>query len=204
MAVYDNSYSRFVALTKIVLPLAALALLSTLFLFARVINTDGALPFANVDVKEIAREQRLTAPKFAGITRDGASIEIAASSARPSPQDPGRVNGSDLTALVTYAQGATFALSAPFGEIDAGTGTAVLTGGVDMETSTGYTVKTKGLSASLEVTSMASHGKVDAEGPLGTLTAGQMDVALNNERYLLVFKEGVHLVYDPRKGRKRD
>lgn len=204
MAVYDNSYSRFVAWTKIVLPLAALGLLSTLFLFARVIDTEGALPFANVDVKEIAREQRLSEPRFAGITRDGAAIEIAATSARPSATDPGRVNGSDLTALVTYPEGATFALSSPYGEIDAGTGTAVLSGGVDMETSTGYMVKTSGLSASLEVTSMASHGKVDAEGPIGTLSAGQMDVALNNGRYLLVFKEGVRLVYDPRKGKERE
>jgi len=204
LAVYDNSYSRFVAWTKIVLPLAALGLLSTLFLFARVINTEGALPFANIDVKELARQQRLSEPKFAGITRDGAAIEMAATSAQPSADDPSRVKGADLTALVTYPQGGTFALSAPLGEIDPGTGTAVLSGGVDMETSTGYVIRTSGLSASLEVTSMASHGKVDAKGPLGTLTAGQMDVALNNGRYLLVFKEGVHLVYDPGKGRKRD
>lgn len=182
------------------LPLAALGLLSTLFLFARSINIDGTLPFAKVDVQEIAREQRLSSPRFAGITRDGASIEISAASARPDANDPGRVTGKDLMAVITYPQGATFSIDAPQGEIDPATGKAVLSGGVDMKTSTGYNIRTQGISASLEVTSMASHGKVDAEGPLGTLTAGQMDVALNNGQYLLVFKEGVRLVYQPVKG----
>ncbi len=203
MATYDNSYSRFVAWTKIVLPLAALGLLSTLFLFARAVNIDGTLPFAKVDVQEIAREQRLSAPRFAGITRDGASIEISAASAKPDIKEPGRVTSKDLMAVVTYPQGATLSIDAPKGEIDPGTGKAVLSGGVDVKTSTGYRIQTEGLSASLEVTSMASHGKVEAKGPLGSLTAGQMDVALNNGQYLLVFKEGVRLIYKPAKGNEK-
>ena len=40
MTMYDNSYSRFVALTKVILPIIALGILSTLFLFSRDIDPD--------------------------------------------------------------------------------------------------------------------------------------------------------------------
>ena len=47
----------------------ALALLATLFLLADRIDPDDALPYAEVDVEDRAREPRMTAPTYAGITR---------------------------------------------------------------------------------------------------------------------------------------
>lgn len=197
MAAFDNTYSRFVAWTKIVLPLAALGLLSTLFLFARSVDPNGSLPFFEVDVEEIAREQRLTAPNFAGVTRDGASIEIAAKVARPDLDNPQRMTGQELSADIVLPNGETIHIEAPEGAIDADAGDAVITGGIRLETSTGYVVTTSGLTTSLEATSLSSHGRVDVDGPLGVMNAGQFDVTLEGDRYLLVFKNGVELVYEP-------
>ena len=56
MAAAGIAYSRFVALAKVVLPLAALRLFATLFLIARQIDPDAAIPFAEVDVEQFARD----------------------------------------------------------------------------------------------------------------------------------------------------
>lgn len=88
----DNLHSRLVSWLKVVLPLAALAILSTLFLVARTINPDDAIPYADVDVADRVREPRITAPTWAGITSDGAALSVEAAAARPgqSPGEEGR------------------------------------------------------------------------------------------------------------------
>ena len=68
---------------KVALPLTALAILSTLFLIARKIDPDAALPYAEVDIADRLREPRMTAPAFSGVTRDGAAITVTAAEARP-------------------------------------------------------------------------------------------------------------------------
>ena len=54
MAARDNVHSRVVFWLKIILPLLALAILSTLFLFSRRIDTDQALPYAEVSGSTVA------------------------------------------------------------------------------------------------------------------------------------------------------
>ncbi len=64
MATYDNTYSRVVAWLKVLLPVIALVLLSTMFLISRTIDPSRAIPFANVDVEGMVRDQRISAPAF--------------------------------------------------------------------------------------------------------------------------------------------
>ena len=52
----DNVHSRVVGWLKILLPLAALALLSTLFLFSRGSDPTANLPFSETELNEIARQ----------------------------------------------------------------------------------------------------------------------------------------------------
>lgn len=200
MAAYDNSYSRFVAWTKILLPLAALGLLSTLFLFSRNTDPTGTIPFSKVNVEEIAREQRLSSPRFAGVTQDGSSIEVSARVARPDPDFPQRMTGDDLNALIELPTKATIRITAPTGELDAGEGQITISGGVHVTTSSGYQMTSEDLIALLETTSLSTTGLVNADGPLGTLEAGRMELALIDDQYLLVFKDRVKLIYEPSKG----
>ena len=51
-------HSRLVGWLKVVLPLAALAILSTLFLLADLIDPTAAIPYAEVDVEDLARDPR--------------------------------------------------------------------------------------------------------------------------------------------------
>ena len=200
----DNPYSRFVAWAKIVLPLAALALLSTVFLLARHIDPTQAIPFAEIDVEELAREQRISAPNYAGVTEDGAAISVTASTARPDPDSPERVDATDLEAELITATGARYQLSSQRGEIDSGADMAYLQGGVVVTTSSGYRITSDAMSTSLSRTLLESEGPVQADGPAGRLDAGSMSLAPlpdaegdDSANHLLVFNKGVKLVYTP-------
>lgn len=199
MPAYDNAHSRMVAWLKILLPLAALAILSTVFLVARTIDPAQDLPFANVDVAELAREQRIGGPTFSGMTADGAALTISAATVRPNLGETDTASASEIEAEILLPIGTTITLHALDGVIDAATKTAELGGGVEITTSTGYRIQTDRLAALLDTTQLESGGAISASGPLGTITAGRMLISQDAETatYLLVFKDRVKLIYTP-------
>lgn len=203
MATYDNSYSRFIAWTKVILPIIALGILSTLFLFSRGIDPSLSIPYADVDVEELAREQRVGAPNYAGVTQDGSAISITAKAARPDPDNSEIVTATDLTAIIEDPAGGYVDITASNGVIDSGQKIVTLSGGVRVKTSTGYTINTSKMITALDETAAFTEGSITADGPLGTLEAGLMELRPENGEkgsHLLVFKGGVKLIYDP-KGR---
>lgn len=198
MASFDNAYSRFITLAKILLPLAALGLLSTLFLFSRHVDPVGNLPYSQVDVEQLAHEQRINAPNYAGVTEDGTAISVAADTARPDIATPGNAEASGLTARLDFADGSRTDITSAEGQIDNNAGKVLLHGGVTIDTSSGYHITTEALTTALNRTDVFSDSTVQATGPLGTLTAGQMQISQQGDAgYVLVFKRGVKLVYEP-------
>lgn len=193
----DNFHSQLVGWLKIALPLAALALLSTLFLFSRGPTTTSTIPYA--DIEEAARSQRVTKPYYAGVTPSGTSISITASVARPDPESPEIVTARDLRAEVLRDDGLRVELNAMEGTLDSAGQVAHLTGLARVESSDGYQVETRGLDADLETGRIASHGEVAARAPFGELSAGKLVVepASGDTAQQLHFTEGVKLVYRP-------
>lgn len=199
MATYDNVHSRVVFWLKIILPLLALVILSTLFLFSRRVDTDKALPYAEVDVEDLARDQRLTTPEYSGVTLDGAALMIHASTARPGT-DTGAATADSLVASYEAPDGLRIDLSAAEGRIDEASGRMSLTGNVRIVTSTGYRMTTPGLDSALDRTELHSAGTVRAEAPYGTIDAGNMVIRHEDAGipgYVLLFNEGVKLIYEP-------
>lgn len=200
MAADSNRYSRFVAWAKVLLPLGALALLATLFLIARQIDPEAAIPFAEVDVERFAREARIGAPEFSGVTEDGTVVALTAEQARPDPAEPGRMTAERLSAEFEVPDGSRVTAVAGQGAVDSPAQRIELLGGVEVTTSTGYRVQSDGLWAALDRTSLASTGPVEAEGPPGRIAAEAMEMTQDPENpatYVLVFKGGVRLVYEP-------
>ena len=201
MATYDNTYSRVVAWLKVLLPVIALVLLSTMFLISRTIDPSRAIPFANVDVDGMVRDQRISAPAFSGVTRDGAALSFKAETARPLPDRTDGLSAESLTARIETPDGAQVDIEAANALIDGGAGLLSLSGGVVVTTSTQYRIEAEGLTSHLDRAELESDGAVHATGPLGVLDAGQARIAPedgNASTYLLVFKEGVKLVYVPK------
>ncbi|MFP1643580.1 hypothetical protein [Pontitalea aquivivens] len=201
MAAYDNSHSWLVAGAKIALPLAALALLSTLFLLAERVDPTAAIPYARINVEELAREQRVTAPQFAGMTEDGAALSITAETARPDPDGGSGASAAKLLAHMETAGGLVADLFSLSGRIDPSAGHVILSDGVRIETSTGYLLTTQRLEARTDRSEMIAPGPVQAQSPLGRIEAGSMALISNDGgvTHQLVFKDGVKLIYQPEK-----
>lgn len=194
-----DRHTRVVAWLKVALPLTALVILSTLFLVARRIDPEAALPYAEVDVEDLAREPRMTAPTYAGTTSDGSALTLSADEARPASEgSAARAAGLRLD-LATPDGGRTELLAAE-ARMDDTAQELVLSGGVTLETSTGYRLETAEVAARLDRTGLESRAPVKATGPAGEITAEGLVLGQDNRTpgaYVLVFKGNVRLVYQP-------
>lgn len=195
-----DRYSRLVLWLKVALPLTALAILSTLFFVAETLDPEAAIPYAEVDVAKILREQGATSPAFGGVTADGVQIALSAASIRPEEQDRNRWIGRSLAARLDLPSGISISIQSPEGVVDAKQSQALLQGGAVLETSTGYRVTTDRIVASLETSSVVAENGIVATGPPGEITAGRMTLNrmdTDPPSHHLVFEDGVRLVYTP-------
>lgn len=199
MAFADNAYSRFVAWVKIILPLAAIALLSMMFLFARTNDPETVIPFADIDVEQLAREQRLANPSYAGVTEDGRAISFSAGEIQGIANSSDQIVALDLAATLTRGEEEELRIQAPRAVINQDTGDARLLGGALMSTASGFTVQTDELRANLRNTAFESAGTIQIEGPFGSVVAGQMRITTKPETgdYLVDFTNGVKVLYLP-------
>lgn len=201
MARRDNAYSRLVAWLKLLLPLAALAILSTLFLVARTIDPSRAIPNAPVDVETLARDPRIGAPDYTGVTADGTAIRVVAETAWPDLADQGRMSARIVSGVLETPGGGRYEMSALEGFIDGEAGQVRLTGDVILTAPAGYELRSETVIAALDRTRLEGTGATRASGPPGTITSNGfvMRPATVGERdYVLVFLGGVKLIYDPK------
>lgn len=195
---YDDTYSWIVAGAKIVLPLTALVLLSTLFLVSERIDPTQPIPYADIDLDELAREPRLTQPRFAGVTEDGAALTVSASAARPESGGTG-ASATDIVARIDGPGGFVADITAREGRLDPTVAEVQLSGAVKLTTSAGYAITSERLNLSTDRTSIESPGSVTADAPFGQLVAGSMSLRADGPGapHLLVFNAGVKLIYLP-------
>ena len=191
----DNLYSQIIVWAKILLPLAAIALLSTLFLFARNSGTPDETALARVE--EIARDQRLSAPEFSGLTEEGATIVISAKSAQPDAARPDTISIDDIGLRMNTPEGVQIDIQAVEGEIDGRAQVARLLGLAKVATSNGYELETNGLIADLKSGVVTSEGLLEVRAPFGEISAGSVrfDTASDDAGHRMLFTNGVRLLY---------
>ncbi|WP_415922365.1 LPS export ABC transporter periplasmic protein LptC [Tateyamaria sp. SN6-1] len=192
-----DRYSRIVAWLKVLLPLAALALLSTLFLLSR--NTDpvAAVPFADDELLDRVRDEQITGPFFSGTTTDGDRVSVAAGTMRTGLGKASEVE--DLSAQIDMQSGTRIILFSDAGQFDMTNAQSNLTGNVVVTTSTGFKMTTDSLLADFDAMQVDAPQPVAATSPFGTLNAGQMRMERRgaDENAHLIFTDGVKLIYDP-------
>ncbi|MBF9035911.1 hypothetical protein HKCCE2091_16815 [Rhodobacterales bacterium HKCCE2091] len=189
-----NRYSTWIAWAKIVLPLIALAILSTLFLFSGRPDPESALPIYE-GAAELAREQRLGSPRFAGTLEDGREILFAAESAAPVPDTTDRFTAEVVSARLVLAPGLEALIDAPAADIDMVRDEATLDGGVELMRTDGLRLSTETLTLGLSAFRAEAPSEVHAEAPGLTLDAGAMAVS---EDEVIRFTGGVRVLYEPR------
>lgn len=180
MAARDG-HSRRVGLLKVVLPLAALALLSSLVLLSE--ERTPVVP------AEGEGERRVGSPDYAAVTEDGSRISVLARLARPDGAGGGlaevldaRIEGETRSATVTGTTGIV-------GEDRT---TLALTDGT-LATSEGYAVSANAIDIALTETLVEGRGAVTGTGPGTRIDAAEMRM----DRTTLTFTGDVRLIYQP-------
>lgn len=202
MAQFDNLHSQLVFWLKVLLPLMALALLATLFLFGRQVRPEDAIPYADATAAAAAKEPRLTDATYVGMTSDGAAISIKSADARPGVAGTSNAGtATDLSSLIDLPGGSHVTMTAGAGRLDQAAGQAILTQNVHLSSTNGYVVDTPGMSVALAQTDVTSLGAVAAKGPGVTLNAKAMHIGQDpSGGYVMDFTGGVTLIYSPRGG----
>ncbi|APG48699.1 LPS export ABC transporter periplasmic protein LptC [Phaeobacter porticola] len=198
-----DGYSRLVAYLKVLLPLTALALMSTMFLISRGVDTEAVVPFAQQDLQDRTRGQQITAPFYSGTTAKGDEIMVTAKSARPgSASSP--ATALNLEAEIRMVEGGSFFMSSDTGALRPDKDIANFRGDVEILTSDGLKVTTDALNAALNGVRADSPGPVQASGAFGALTAGAMQIDTKTEDgpVHMVFNKGVKLLYDPQQSER--
>ncbi|MFC4214343.1 hypothetical protein ACFP4H_06145 [Pseudophaeobacter arcticus] len=194
-----DQYSRMVSYLKVFLPLAALALLSTLFLISPGSDTEAVIPFADREIEERLRGQQVTAPFFSGSTAQGDEIWVTAAMARANADQ--RVIASNLRAEIRMVTGGQITLTSDRGTVHPDQDLARFVGNVEITTADGMVVQTEVLKSQLSAVHAESPGAIRATGDLGDLTAGHMEISSETVGgpVHLLFTKSVKLVYSPLK-----
>lgn len=196
----DNGYSRLVTWLKIVLPLTALAILSSLFLVSRTIDGELSLPYSTVDASDRLREPRLTRPTFSGISDDGAAVTVTAEDMRPVLGKPDEGTARDLMVRMESLGGTVTTLEAATGWMNSETEDVVLGGGVIVTTSNGYRLTAPDMTGSVARTDLFATGGVAGDSPFGPITSDTMQITPDPDApgsHVIDFNGSVRLLYHP-------
>lgn len=190
-------YSRLIAWLKILLPLGALVLLSTIFLYSRNPDPIAVIPVLSNGV-DPSQDEQVGRPFYAGTTDAGHALTLAARQARTVSDGQSGIRADDLRAVLDMDEGNRITIDATLGQMD-NNDNLLLRDGVTLHSSSGYTVRTDGLNAAIDHVAIESTGPVDAEGPGLTLSAGRLQVSEDETTtdIQLLFTDGVNLVYTP-------
>lgn len=195
-----DRYSRLVVWLKVLFPLMALALLSTLFLLSRAVDPEALIPFADKEIQDRLRDQQVTGPVYQSITADGDEISFSAEKLTTPPGEVGANQAEQVEVVMDLASGSSVFLNAETGHFNIAQDIANLQGDVVITTSTGYRIVSDQLITQISSLEVNSPGPVKADGPPGKLDAGTMTLSAGKQGKpaQLVFTNGVKLIYSPK------
>lgn len=198
-----DRYSRMVAWLKVALPLAALGLLSTLFLLSRVVDPTESIPFADTEVQDRLLNQQISGPYYSGTTASGDKIAFVAEKVVTPNGLTGANRAEDVFVKIEMVSGTTMNVTSKRARVNVGQDVADLTGNVVITTSQGYIITSEALIARIAALDLRSPDTVFATTPAGELTAGSMRLMSPepNTPAQLVFTNGVKLIYQPKQAK---
>jgi lipopolysaccharide export system protein LptC len=195
-----DGYSRLIALLKVLLPLMALALLSTLFLLSRNQTITTEIPYADPSIQNRQSGQQITEPFFSGSTDTNDRIFVSATRLVTTGSNTGQNEIEEVFAQIDTPGGTRIQLEAKKGTVNLNTRLLQLQGDVVFTTSTGYELRSDLFNARTATLHVHAPGPVTGLGLFGTLDAGAMTLhqTKGQESPHLSFNNGVRLLYKPK------
>lgn len=179
------------------LPLAALGLLATIFMLSH--QREAALDLtAYLKVSDgSALQTGIGQPTFSGDTDQGDRVIIRAD--RAMPDGDGVIAAEQVRADVALNTGGEISMTARRGDFLDGENRLDLSGGVEVTTSNGYVVQTDAVQIRIDHVSGQTTSHVQAHGPVGQLRADRMEVTQDQATgdVQMHFTGNVKLIYLP-------
>lgn len=198
-----DGHSRMVQFLKVVLPLVAIGMLSTVFLLSRSIETNVSVPFTQQDIDKRLADQVVTQPDYRGTTRKGEDVQIEATRATQGTEGEAPT-AAEFRGRLGLLSGGVITLDSNSGLIRPDKNTATFVGDVVITTTDGIVVTTDLLNTALDEIRGDTPGQVDGTGIIGDFTAGRMTFGTEKKDgpVHIIFTDGVKLVYEPKKAER--
>ena len=195
---FGDSYSAFVVWQKTLLPIVALGMLSTIFLFSGRVDVTQSLPYAKLNIAEIVREQRITKPYFSGVSYNDTEITLSAAYASSDTQNADILNITDLSIILTSEHAKTVRITAGLGTLDATKQKVTVSKDVYLTAMPDFWLKTNSLTIDLKQGVATADTMFQSVTALGTINAGNMIVKTITNDQQIIFTNGVRLIYYPK------
>mgnify|MGYP001092648953 CR=1 FL=1 len=195
---FDDGYSALVAWLKTLLPIVALGLLSTIFLFSGRVDVTQSLPYTEHNIAEIVREQRITRPYFTGIASNGTEIALSAAYASPQIENAHILEITDLSVVLRSTSDRMVQVTAGQGALDSTRQTAQISTDVHIAALPDFWVTTEALDMNFNQGFISAKGGFQGVTSLGAITAGEMHLQMTADDQQIVFLNDVRLVYSPK------
>jgi len=193
----DGRYARRKRNLKIALPLIALGTLALIFLAPKEQIGEG-LGLSPEDREALSEGLRLVSPRFTGATEKGEPYALRAEWALPDGPSPERIDMGDLEGRIDLSDGRTVTLAAPEGQFRPRARGLTLSGGIAIDSSDGYSVRTEAATVDGRASTVVADTPVEAWGPSGRLEAGSMRATRDESgKDVVTFDGGVRLVFRP-------
>jgi lipopolysaccharide export system protein LptC len=164
-------YSRFVALMKRLLSLAAFLIIAAVLAFFFVQRMPRRLQMSYERLGRIQNDLTMVKPRLTGADAKGNPFVITAASAIQDAGNPKKARLKNLEADLTLDKQNWIDARARTGMVDMAAGQLELSGGIDVFTATGYELHSNSASANLKQSIIHGHETVTGQGPQGTLRA---------------------------------
>lgn len=191
--------ARRVRQLRIALPALALVLVGVFALSSQLrgIDEEFAAQFSNLDSAEDVL--RTESPRFYGSDNDGLGrFELTANSAVQNPDTPDVVTLAAPKAVAASTEDGAVTVTAPRGVYQTKSNILDLTDGVRVAYSSGddrYVLNTSAARVSLRDKTVNSLGRVEGQGPAGSMEADHMSASKAGDQ--LVFEGNVRMVLLP-------
>lgn len=197
-AASGSSHDRLIAIMRLILPVAILALVILLALAPLTVGRDISFVLSK-DSVELARERmRVTSATYRGEDSKGQPFELSAGSAvQVSSRDP-VVRLQSLAAKIQLQDGPA-RIDAGQGRYDMDSEKVAIDGKVLFRAADGYHIETRDVGIDLKTRQVASQGRVDGRMNIGTFAGDRFTADLNTRIVVLEGRARLHI--DQRRAR---
>lgn len=194
----SDRHTRRVRVLRVLLPLTALGLIASVFLFPRsFLTADFGLSGLSFDPSE---GLRLTNPHMTGSTDDGRRYRIVADWALPDAPDPSVVELGPLRGELARDAVRTLTLRAAAGTYRPEANRLRLEGDVTVDSGDGHSLEVRSADVDFAMQRLSAAGPVLGRTAMGTIEAGSMRAERGENGDLVWFEDRVRVIVTPRGG----